>query len=217
MRGRFIAAILVAGFLERVPAQSVSGDYRPPTVGIMLSFEHKPSGYYLQRLQRDVEAIFEPSHLSLRWEVFSPNRRPGSYSRAIVVNVRGGCGSGRVYDAEPNREPHVVLGWTIVNDGEVIPHAAIDCDRIAAVVAAARTNLIDRHLLPGLYHRLTARVLAHELMHALLRSSDHNTSDCLKTPLRLADLLAPARLSSHNLQALREVGRPASRVLAQTP
>jgi hypothetical protein len=98
----------------------------------------------------------------------------------------------------------------------VIPYATVDCDRIAGVIAAARTQLLNRRTLPDLYGRLTARVVAHELLHILLRSAEHNSTDCLKTPLRLNDLLAPTRLSVDNLQGLREVGRPAVPALAAT-
>jgi hypothetical protein len=188
-------------------AQPISPEYLPPTVGVMLSFEHHPSRHYLQQIQRDVEQIFHPSRLDLRWQVMKKGVQPDSFSRVVVVQVRGRCGFGRVGELLPGREPHVRLGWTAVNDGEVIPHVTIDCDQIAAAIGAARSQGFPRATLPVLYHRLITRVIAHELMHALLASADHNSSDCLKSPLRLADLWTPARLSIHNLQALRDVGR----------
>lgn len=211
-----IPAFLVFSVTSVAAAQSVSPEYLPPTVGVMLSFEHQPPRHYLQQIQRDVAQIFRPSRLDLHWQVMQEGVQPDSYSRAVVVEVRGRCGFGRVGELTPSHEPHVRLGWTAVSDGEVIPHVTMDCDQIAATIAGARTQGFQRGTLPELYHRLTTRVLAHELLHALLRSADHNSSDCLKSRLRLVDLWAPARLNAHNLQALRDVGRTRAPALAQT-
>ena len=216
MTPRTIAALLLLSLSSLAAAQMISPDYLAPTVGVMLSFQHRPSASYVKRIQGDVEDIFRPSQLDLRWEILDDGAQPGSYSRAVVIEFRGRCGFGRVAEVVPHAEPYPKLGWTVLNDGEVLPHATIDCDQIAAVTAAARSVVPARQTLPTLYHRLTVRVLAHELMHTLLRSADHNNSDCLKTPLRPEDLRAPARLSDHNLQALREVGRASAPVLART-
>ena len=196
-------------FTVTMPAapQAVSPEYLPPTVGVMLSFQHPPPAYYLQRIRRDVAEIFRPAKLDLHWQLMEHGVQPASFSRAVVVEVRGRCGFGRVGEATPSQGPRVRLGWTAVNDGEVIPHVTMDCDQIAATIAGARSQGFQRQILPDLYHRLSTRVLAHELLHALLRSADHNSSDCLKSPLRLVDLRMPARLSAHNLQALRDIGR----------
>ena len=214
MTPRTIAALFVFSFSALAAAPQAAPDFRPATVGVMLSFERKPSPDWARRLRREVEEIFGPSKLDLRWEVLNDHTQPGSYSRAVVVEVRGRCGFTRVAEVEPAWNGTVQLGWTLVNDGEVIPHAAIDCDRIAAVVAGARKLALNRQLLPGMYQTLSARVLAHELMHALLRTADHQQSGCLRTPLRLADLQAPVRLSSTEVAALREVGRPSGVVMA---
>lgn len=216
MTPRIISAwiLLIGPSLPAAPA--ISPDYLPPTVGVLLSFQHPPPGYYVQQFQRDVARIFRPSRLDLRWQILDNNTQPGVYSRVVVVELRGRCGYNRLPTVAPNREPNVRLGWTTWNDGEVIPHVTIDCDRIAAVISQARTQISNRLILPDLYQRLTARVMVHELMHVLLRSADHDSSDCLKTPLRLADFQTPPRLSVHNLQALRDVGRPGAPALAQT-
>jgi hypothetical protein len=182
----------------------------------MLSFEHGPPRSYVQQLQRDVAEIFRSAHLNLHWEILAPHHQPGSYTRAVVVDVHGRCGFPRIGEVSPHHGANVRLGWTLVNDGEVFPHAVVDCDRIAAVIAGARTQAPHRQVLPDLYARLTARVVAHELLHALLRSADHTPSGDLKTPLRLGDLLGPVRLSHNTLQALRQLGRPAVPALAAT-
>ncbi len=212
-----ITAFLLCSVPSVAATPPVSPEYLPPTVGVMLSFEHQPPRHYLQQIQQDVAQIFRPSRLDLHWQVMQGGVQPDSFSRAVVVEVRGRCGFGRVAEVTPSHEPHVRLGWTAVNDGEVIPHVTVDCDQIAAAIAGARSQGFPRPTLPVLYHRLIARVLAHELMHALLRSTDHNSSDCLKSPLRVVDLWAPARLSAHNLEALRDVGRAKQWPVASGP
>jgi hypothetical protein len=84
----------------------------------MLAFERKPPDHYVTQLQRDVAEIFRPSNLNLRWEILDPNRQPGNYARALVLDVGGRCGYQRAGQVVPHHETNVKLGWTMVNDGK---------------------------------------------------------------------------------------------------
>jgi hypothetical protein len=212
MTRRVVAAALLASFAALPAAEPASPEYLPRTVGVMLTFEHRPAGDFLRNL-RGLEETFRASGLDLRWEVAKEGWRPGVYFRVVVVTVRGHCGFDRVRELAPARDSTVPLGWTVVSDGEVIPHLTIDCDRIAAVTAGLR-DVYGRQFLPELYRRLASRVVAHELMHVLLRTTEHTRSECLRTPLQIGDLRRPLRLTAGEIQALRELGRPSAGVLA---
>ncbi|MBI3694799.1 MAG: hypothetical protein HY238_08170 [Acidobacteria bacterium] len=47
-------------------------------------------------------------------------------------------------------------------------------------------------------------------MHALLRTTDHHSTDCMRPFLRASDLLSEARLTPTEIAALRLVGRASS-------
>ena len=115
-------------------------------------------------------------------------------------------------DLEPLRE--LPLGWTFVVGGEVMPNAMVDCDRITRAslqMGLARSHREWRDLL---YVRLASRVIAHELMHTLLRISDHDGADLTRSPLQLEDLRPLPRLTPAQITALRQIGPPSPTVSA---
>jgi hypothetical protein len=178
-----------------------------PTVGIVVYWEKKPPKTFVRLLQSEVEHILRPSGLSLRWEV-GPQKRVGSYDRVVVVTLKGVCSEHRVYDYPEgtlvNGSP---LGWTYVNDGELIPHSALDCDQIARALAERRRRLPQQFTIRNVHARLAARVLVHEMMHVLLRTSDHDAADFTRPTLRLEDLKTGLRLRPEQISALRRIGR----------
>jgi hypothetical protein len=204
----FLLPLLAALGLQAAP---VSPDLAPPTVGLMVKFDHKPSPGFLKSLQSEVGAIFRPSRLDLRWEMLQPHRSPGVYNRVAVIEMHGTCAPGA---DSGSSQISTRLGWTNVSDGEVQPYITIDCDNIAQVLASTWNHSASRHLAPPLYARLTARVMAHELIHVLLRTSEHHDSDCLRSPLRSLDLAFQPRLSNPEITALQRIGRERGAALA---
>jgi hypothetical protein len=189
----------------------------PPTVGIVLRWEKKPAEAFVRLLRSEVEHIFRPAGLVLRWEV-GQKKRVGSYDRVVVVTLRGNCSEHRIYDfPEGSLVNGSPLGWTYVNDGELIPHSALDCDQIARALAEMRGRLPHQLTVRNVHVRLAARVLAHEMMHVLLRTRDHDAADFTSPTLRLEDLQKGLRLRSEQISALRRIGRGAPGVsLAET-
>jgi len=215
---RMVAATLVLGatVTATAPAQWLAEALRPPTVGVMVVTERAPHPRLLEQVRREVEDVFRPTGLDLRWELLGDGKRPGTYDRAVVVELKGECNPDRMKEIQSNSGKGR-LGWTLISDGEVIPHTAVDCEEIARAAAGARLLTSNPQLLAQTYRRLVARVLTHELLHALLRSADHNDTGCLKTPLRLADLQAPAKLRPNEVASLREIGRASGPKLASHP
>ncbi len=201
-------------------AEPPSSLFAPPTVGVLLKFERQPPMMFVKALQHQVGAIFRPSSLDLKWELLRGNRQPGTYDRVVVIEMRGVCDPNQSKHPEPAADARVNLGWTIVNDGEVLPYAVVDCDQITRVLSGAPhrgTNFAfsAMYSFQSMYNRLASRVLAHELMHVLLRTSEHHQSDCMRSPLRPIDLATEPRLQPSEIAALREIMRTRGETLAQ--
>lgn len=182
-------------------------ELRPPSVGIFVSWETPPSGMFLKQLRSEVEQIFRPSGLALRWET-ARQRRPSMYDRVVVLKLLGRCTPARVGDFPMGSLVNgSELGWTYVVDGEVIPHSEVDCDQMARAVAEMRYRLPSQLNVANLYARLAGRVLAHEMMHVLLATRDHDAADFTRPSLRLEDLQKGARLRPVQITALQRIGK----------
>ncbi|MBI3694800.1 MAG: hypothetical protein HY238_08175 [Acidobacteria bacterium] len=213
----FLLLSFLPGGAPAAPAGPLPLELRPPTVGVMLKFDRQPAPAFLKQLQKDVAAILRPTGLDLHWEMVGAGHHPGAYDRVVVLEMRGYCSGLRSLNGEPPPEGGLPLGWTLINNGEVIPYAIVDCDQMARALAQPQLRIQSRQLLPSLYSRLASRVVAHELMHTLLRSADHHDSDCTRSPLRAVDLTREVRLRPNEVAALREIGRPSGTALAHVP
>jgi len=60
-----------------------------------------------------------------------------------------------------------------------------------------------------MYWRLVGRVMAHELMHALLRRPGHDNTDCARPVIAAYDLHVEPRLHPSEIAALRNLWKPA--------
>jgi hypothetical protein len=196
-------------------ATGVSPESSPPTLGVMLRFEHPPSSSLMQLVEKKIRAAFRPSGLDLRWEVLEKLRQPNTYNRSVIMEMRGRCVAlppGAPAQGKPGK---LRLGWTIINDGEVLPYCTVDCDQAASVVSMAVASGALSAWMPETYGRLLARAMTHELLHALLRRADHSPTDCRRWLLSGRDLHVDGRLAPEEITELRRLGRAYGRVLAQ--
>jgi len=207
-----IAALALLLSAASWSAASPCPDLTTPTVGVLLRFDRPPQRGFVNELRHTIEQIFQPAGLAFRWAVAPPEKEVCGH-RTVTIELRGSCGTVLMRDAgdlESLRE--LPLGWTFVVGGEVTPNSMIDCDRITRVtlqIGLARSHREWRNLL---YVRLAGQVMAHELMHALLRISDHDGADLTRSPLRLEDFRRPPRLTPRQITALRRIGPPSPTV-----
>jgi len=204
------AALVVSMGLGAQPVANRSEDLKPATVGVTLTFDGKPSRGFVKSLRQEVASLFRPTGLDLRWQILERGTKPGVYDRAVVLRMKGRCNASAVYDATREPQARRTLGETIISDGEVLPIVVVNCDEIARAVSDLRFQAVGPLALPNVHLRLTARVVAHELLHALLKNPDHQETDCAKALLRPADLLSVARLSAGEVAELQKIGRPSS-------
>ncbi len=106
-----------------------------------------------------------------------------------VVELNGQCSMPAGYATADDLAPqHKSLATTAITDGRVLPFSSVDC--------AALTRVLQPVLMkePGaqrdfLYGRALARVIAHELYHALSRTTCHAHSGIAKSAFSRDDLL----------------------------
>jgi len=185
-----------------------------PRVGVVLQLPPKTKLRSLRPLTRQVEEIFRTARLTLEWELLGGMDRPGLHDQVVVVELRGICSPFRI-DAVQGQAEGARLGWTLIQNGEVTPYSVVDCDQIARTLRYSPGSAARQ---PSRYHEfwaLAARVLAHEMLHSLLRTTRHEGTDCLRSPLRQQDLRQPARLQPVEVRALARLAQGAPPTVAK--
>lgn len=118
----------------------------------------------------------------------------------LVVTFKGGCHTAVL---PPITTPSGALGWISVTDGQVLPFADVDCDKIRELLGSylAITPPRERERLMG---RAMARVLAHELFHYFAKSTKHSSTGVAKAFYTGADLAADhLNLNAAQLEIVR--------------
>ncbi len=142
----------------------------------------------LNAMQREVEALVEPSSIRVAW--ISNTTGAEVYDRVAVVRFRGDCRAGApLLMTRTEKHDFDPLGQTQVVDGDVLPFAAVRCDAVRQLIGR------DLALQPSyerddLFGRALGRIVAHELYHILLRTTRHGTEGLARPAQSSADLLA---------------------------
>jgi hypothetical protein len=99
----------------------------------------------------------------------------------------------------------VRLGWTQRVDGEIVPYSTIDCDGIARMIALDESA---RPMAGMKYRHLSARVVAHELLHVLLHTSEHGGTVLRRWRVESGTFQQPGWLSAEEIAALQPRATP---------
>lgn len=191
---------LLAGVVAAAPPPAVPS----PQVAVLLSFQNRAVPDLVEQVRREVDGIFSPAGLTLVWQSDPPGFPPGPEQEIVRVEMRGNCRLSLVEGFAAPFRGRAALGWTRIHNGRVLPESAVECDQIARAMQSLSHQVRNRALLQRLYIKLVGRVMAHELMHALLRTADHHLAFNLEAPLRPADLLEPVRLLPFQIAALQQ-------------
>ncbi len=158
----------------------------PYQITVLLQFEAAPSNTSISALNSELRKILFSSnsavHLNLRTEPLN-----GVVDGDLIIfKMRGSC----TMDALPvaalsdERGP---LAMTHIVDGEILPFAEVECDRVRQSVQ--RTWGRDNPRMHEIqYGAALARVMAHEMYHMLTRSTIHQSSGVTKSALSSQEL-----------------------------
>src|SRR5262249_40476387 len=138
--------------------------------------------------------------LRIEWAVFGQDPY-ANYQEVAVVTFRGSCApdpwARRTSDSGS-------YAFTRITDGQVQPFAEVNCDRVAMAVREALPPYQYSSSDP-LLGRALGRVVAHELIHILRRSTGHSSEGFQKAALSGKQLIAPDfPLRSIDLDRLRD-------------
>jgi len=162
----------------------------PFPLTILFRFDGPTSDAGFQEMRRELRLLMAPSNVQPEWRDRATITASDSFDRLVVVDFHGQCRMEAGYGLQEDDQP---LGWTHVMDGEILPFADVQCDRVRASLHSALWGSRSQHsdLTLG---RALARVLAHELYHILARTTSHAPGGIAKRSLS-GDELASSRLT----------------------
>ena len=164
-------------------------------VTVVLDFEGPHSDRSVVQMKRETEGIFKTAGLHLEWRTRADARGP--YENLVVVHFKGKCVLEPVPILYDERGP---FAFTYNSDGAVLPFSEVECDHVTASVQSAMS--VDDHARPDyLMGRALGRVVAHELVHILTKSTSHAHDGVAQTALSGHDLIGPPlRLTREDIE-----------------
>jgi hypothetical protein len=160
----------------------------PSVLTVLLDFRGPHSRASLTEMKRESGLILRSSGVELDWKMLGEDPF-ATYSDLVVMTFKGSC----EFEPAPPRYdelgPIGPLAMTKTTNGEVQPFGEVDCTR---VVNAARGAMSQEDFARGdlLIGRAMGRVVAHELVHMLTKSSQHGTEGVEKSALSGRQLIA---------------------------
>jgi hypothetical protein len=202
MRHVRVCAVLcafLAGFGNARSAKSSrSPDQRSgPPLTIVLDFRGPYAARSVEEMEREVENILRGAGRPIEWRSWKQATH-SVFDELAVVRFDGNCGVPPWPQGPAEDGP---LGFTYISDGMVLPFSDIVCERIASSVSTVlRREPAQAEMIFG---RAMGRVVAHELVHMILRSAAHSHSGITQPALSENDLTSEGfELSSKDLLRL---------------
>jgi hypothetical protein len=172
LRHRILAsvgfAILLAG---AVPAAE--------PVSVYLDFDGRPSDVSVEVMKNETNALMQAAGLRIDWRLLKSNTGRERSHRLVVVRFTGKCATGEFLPPQKDENNVVTLGTTAVADGNVLPYSEVECDAVRRFLPENRLSG-NRREKDSVLGRAMGRVLAHELYHALLRTTKHGHSGLMR-------------------------------------
>jgi len=175
-------------------------------VTVVTDFDGPHSNRSVEQMKRETEEILKSAGVHLDWRDRDKVGH-GSYENLVVVHFKGKCVLDPVPILYDERGP---FAFAYNSDGDVLPFSEVECDHLAASVHSAMWG-DDFARSDYLMGRALGRVLAHELVHILTRSSVHGDQGVTQATFSGRELIgAPLRLSRTDVERLRRACAPAS-------
>lgn len=189
--------------LLMLSAMSLRGwaDSPAETLTIYTKFAHLPSARAIESMKAELVVIMLPFDLLYDWRSLDRANGHDVVAQVLVVSFVGAC---RADLLPPTGLSGSTLGEIHIVDGEILPFADVDCDKIRELINAPLAIAADRDALLG---RAMARVLAHEMYHLLVHTTVHASSGIAKAFFSKADLACNRlKFDERQLRLMRDVG-----------
>jgi hypothetical protein len=154
-------------------------------LSVVYQFQHEPPPAILESIQTELDEIMFPVGLRFTWQSLATNTGRELYNELIMLKFYGDCDIANIRAQKGYPGP---FGWTHIIDGQVSHFIGINCDGVRIVL---QWDLLEssEEARVGAYGRAVARVLAHEICHALL-GKKHSLSGIGKGSYNDEDLLS---------------------------
>lgn len=190
------------------------GDDPAGVLTIYTRFAHPPSAPSVAYMRDEFDAIMQPFHLRFNWRSLEHASGHEAVSEVVVVTFQGVCHIDTMPGSGP---PSGILGLTHIVDGEILPFADVDCDKLRELMTSslAVSPPAQRARLLG---RAMARVLAHEMYHFLARTTRHASAGLAKSHYTGTELASDRfRFDEAQLRAVLDGGSRRSAADTRAP
>jgi hypothetical protein len=173
---------------------------RAEKLTVVLDFTGPRSVRSVQEMKNELQAILQGTGLELDWR--SPKEAAqAAVDNLVVVQFNGTCILEPLPYLYDERGP---LAFTHTSAGEPLPFSEVACDTVTASMRSAMVGG-DYKKADLLLGRALGRVVAHELVHMLTRSSDHSQAGIQKKALSGSELIADhLQLNEQDLLRLQQ-------------
>lgn len=175
-------------------------------ITIYTQFAQLPEAISVENMKQELSTIMAPLGVHFDWRLLEEATGHQVSAELMVVNFQGHCKADWPTPIPSRSGP---LGWTHIADGEILPFAGVDCDRIREILVQplAEASPLQRARMMG---RGMARVLAHELYHFLMNTTKHASTGIAKPSYSAGELAGEyLRFDDQHLRLMRqELQRP---------
>ena len=161
-------------------------------VTLILQFEGRHSELSINEMKLEMQNLMRDSGTELSFLNSGEVSPTESFPSVVVVTFHGSCDM-RPFPA-PSSSEGEPLGYSHISNGEIIPFADVECDRIRGELRSG--SGIIGHGDDRMLGRAMGRVVAHELHHIIDRTRTHTPSGLWRKSLSPQDLIADRSLSS---------------------
>jgi len=187
------------GFVLAVmPVRGQSGPIAP--LALYTQFQSQSSPAVVEAARQEVAHILSPLGFPFEWWSIDGRKEYPAATELAVITFRGNCTTANLAAARNTSGP---LGFTYITDGQVLPFAAVDCDRIRGFLRESLLHESPRKL-DGILGRAVGRVLAHELYHVFARTKQHGANGVAEPAFTKEELLSDQfQLEAREFRVLR--------------
>lgn len=145
----------------------------------------------LAQMKRELSTLMHQAGYRVEWRSLDADRGESADTQFLaVLELTGTCGLAPGYSTGDHAAAtSASLATTTITDGQVLPFSSLSCTALTRSVSAALAQDAGARR-DFLYGRAMARVVAHELYHVLMRSTEHARSGVARSCFSTGDLLS---------------------------
>ena len=213
MSARLLATLcLVVGCVPVSSAQSAASTDAELVVYLRTGGNQPPAP--LAQMKRELISIMHQAGYRVEWRSLDTARAADADAPLLaVLELNGVCGLAAGHADSESAVP-ASLATTTITDGQVLPFSRLNCAALTRTVSGALAKDAGAQR-DYFYGRAMARVVAHELYHVLMRTTEHARAGVARSCFSTSDLLTERfEFESATLARLRRSQETAAEISA---